>query len=439
MSKRSLTSLVSALALGALALPLLASLSSAPNISQERYLKDSDLKKVGGSLADYLQARDEGKGVTEAESKLKGEIGKLAKKLEDTPAAGDLLASPADLGYALWLSYDYDGKKRIAKAGKVNEDEFYDGNVFTKQDPLPYAVWTPEKYRPKTDSYTLIISIPDSGVRPFDHLTEQWIDAGVRENAIVVVPQMGDDTTLWEENDGLARVMGMYKHLTNNWAVDFDRIYLAGRGRGVKTALHIASIWPDRFAGVIGRTGEVGDTVPYNFGNLPTFFTGGGAKVTAFAAAAKEAGIGNVTVDAAGKEADVWKWIQDHPRVSYPTEITIVATAMTNRMYWLQVPRTDGLTPIKVTAKVDKATNTITVEGDGVNEFTLHFSDAVVDLSKEITVIANGLESKDRIERSFRETIRNIYYASIDPGKVLVASKPYHLPTVGGGGEDDGK
>jgi len=435
MSKRTLTQMVFSLALGSLAL---SALPAATLPLQERYLKDSDLKKFAGSLQDYLEARDEAKGVTDAESDLKDQIEKLQKKLSKTPAQGNLLASPADLGYGIWLSYDYDSKKRKAKAGKVNDQEFWDDYLFTKSDPLPYAVWTPEKYRPKTDSYALVISIPDVDVKPFDHITERWIDPDMRSATIVVSPQMPEDTTLWEENDGIARVMGLYKELTNNWAVNFDRIYLAGRGRGVQTAVHIASIWPDRFAGVIGRTGEVGSTLPDNFGNLPTFFAGGGAKVAAFAEAAQASGVENVTLMADGKEADAWEWIQANPRNPYPEEITLVATRLTNRMYWLQVPRTDGSTLVSVKASVDRDTNTITVDGIGVNEFTLHFSDAVVDLNKEVTVVANGQVYKDKIQRSFRETVQNIYNAAIDPGKVLVASKFYHLPTTQAEGEGDG-
>jgi hypothetical protein len=425
MSKRSLTPLVSSLALGCLALPVHSATASP---CQERYLKDTDLRKFAGSLQDYLEARDESKGVTDAEADLKDQVDKLQKKLSKTPAQGNLLASPGDLGYGIWLSYDYDSKKRKAKAGKVNEQEFWDDYLFTKADPLPYAVWTPEKYRPKTDSYTLVISIPDLDVKPFDHITERWTDQDMRSATIVVSPQMPEDTTLWEENDGIARVMGVYKELTNNWAVNFDRIYISGRGRGVQTAVHIASIWPDRFAGVIGRTGEVGTTQPDNFGNLPTYFAGGGAKVSSFADAAKAAGFDNVSLQADGKEKDIWEWIQAHPRISYPEEITLVATRLTNRMYWLQVPRTDGTTLVAVKATVDRDTNTITVEGVGVNEFTLHFCDAVVDLNKEVTVIANGQVYKDKIQRSFRETVQNIYNAAIDPGKILVASKFYHLP-----------
>ena len=406
-----------------------------PIPGQERYLKDSDLKKVGASLTAYLEARDEGEGVTEAEVKLKAEISKLEKKLAKTPAKGNLLASPGDLGRALWLSFDYDHKKRIAKAGKVSEQKTWDDYLFTKKDPLNYAVWTPEKYRPKTDAYTLILLIPDEGEKPFDCITEDWTDPGLR-SAIIAAPAMPEDTSLWEENDGFARVLGLYKELTNNWAIDFDRIYLAGQGRGVQTAVTIASIWPERFAGVIGRRGEVGAIEADNFSNLPCYFAGGGPKTEAFGEQAKALGYDGITLQPDGLEEDIWTWIQAHPRNSYPSHVVLLAAGRTTRMYWLAVPLTSDSTLVRLEATIDKESNTVTVEGVGATEFTLYFSDALLDLDKEVTVVANGEVYKDKIPRSFRQTVNSFYKAAIDPGKVLVASKFYHLPAPAEEGGD---
>lgn len=410
-------------AVGALSSP-----GSAP-FEQERYLKDGDLKKFGSSLTDYFEARTERKKETEAQAKVFEEMEKLTKKLSKTPAEGDLLASPGDLGYGMWLSFDY-AKKRKPKSGKVADYEFEGGNYFTKDDPLNYTVWTPEKYRPKTDSYPLIILIPDVDQRPFDLITERWTDADLREGAILAVPEMSEQTAEWEQLDGKARLLLLYKDITNNWAVDFDRIYLAGRGRGVETAHHWGSIYPDRFAGVIGHAGDAGKTSPDNFGNLPTFFAGAGQQATDFKEAASELGYENVTLQADGKVEDIWAWITDHPRNSYPSSITLVGTQDTHRMYWLQVPQTDGRSPVKVSATADRDTNTITVDGYGVTEFTLHFSDAILDLDREVTVIANGTKNVSLIPRSRLVTLNNIYNSSVDPGKVLVAQKLYSLPAV---------
>lgn len=421
-----------AVALGGLTLPLLA---LQEDERPERYLRDRDLNRVANALQEWIQAKLETKDVNEAEAELREQVDKLERKLEDTPAQGDLLASPADLGRAIWLSYDYD-RNRKPKQGELEEMEYVDGQAFTKDAPLEYVVWTPNKYRPRDNAYPVILSIPDADVRPFDHVTEEWVDGDIRDGAIIASPVMPEDTTLWEEMDGLARVMLLYKDITYNWAVDFDRIYLAGRGRGVETAVRIASAFPDRFAGVVGRAGDVGSTRPDNFGNLSTYFAGGGAEARTFAEAAEELGYDNVTLQPEGRESDLWKWIQEHPRVSYPTEIHLVAGPRTNRLYWLQVPQTDGSTLVEVHAKVDRSSNTVTVEGDGVTEFTLHFSDAVLDLSKEVTVIANGQESKDLIARSFHTVLDNVYNGRIDPGKVLVGFKTYHLPSVELEGEE---
>ena len=353
---------------------------------------------------------------------------KLESKLRKTPANGDVLAATGDFGYAIWLGYDY-AKKRVRK-GKVQNAEFVRAPRFPEDEPLEYAVWTPSKYNARSGpGYAFILTVPDSDVKPSDHLVEQWTDGTVRDGAILAAPQMPEDPDTWE-TAGVANVMFLYGEITKNYAVDFDRIYLAGRGRGVQTALAIGESFPDRFAGVIGRAGDPGDTAAGNFRNLATYFAGGGGKATAFSKQIEELGYGNCSLDPSGGEEDIWNWILAHPRVSYPTEVTLIPNQYTNRAYWLQVPRTDGATPVKVHAVLDRATNTVTVEGEGVNEFSLHFSDAILDMNREITVIANGQEYKDLIPRSFRTALSNIYNARIAPGKVLVASKPYHLPSL---------
>jgi len=72
--------------------------------------------------------------------------------------------------------------------------------------------------------------------------------------------------------------------------------------------------------------------------------------------------------------------------------------------------------------------NTITVEGEGIDEFTISYNDVLVDLDKPVTVICNGAENVDLIPRNLKVTLDMVYFARSDPGKVFVANKSYHLP-----------
>lgn len=395
--------------------------------TQDRLLKDKDLKKVGDAIREYIEARAETKGVGDAEIEVQEAMAKLKKKLAKTPAAGDLLASPADLGYAMWLSFDHQ-HKRVTK-GKVAKQK-YTERWFDKSHPLEYALRAPSKYAVRAGPYPLILTIPDEGIEPTDHLIERWDDGDLRKAVILAAPRMPEASSEWTEREGLARVVTLMAAIYEQYAVDFDRIYLAGRGLGVATALTIAGQYPDLFAGVIGRTGDAGDTRPDNFKNLPTYFAGGGSKVTAFSEGIEKLGYDNCTVDPEGKQEDILSWIQAHGRNSYPRDVVLVpGNPFPTRAYWLEVPPSDGSGPSRITATIDRTTNTVVVNGQGVTDFTLHFNDVLLDLDRPITVRANGQEHVDEVPRSRKVLLTNFFNSAYDPGRVFVYSKRYHLPT----------
>jgi pimeloyl-ACP methyl ester carboxylesterase len=215
--------------------------------------------------------------------------------------------------------------------------------------------------------------------------------------------------------------------------MDFDRVYLCGRGSGVAIATQIAGRFPDRFAGVIGRAGDVGEGSPANFRSLPTYFAGAGAQASAFEAEVGKLGFGNCTVDPDGKEEDVWAWIQEHPRDANPAEVTLVpGDPFPTRAYWLQVPHSEYGGSASVHAKADRETNTIVIEAEGTSDVAVYFNDTIVDLDKPVTVICNGAQHVDEIPRSLKVTLDLIFTARSDPGKLYVATKSYHLPAKEG-------
>ncbi len=417
MFKQRLTLLISTLVCLAAVAP--------PRLEADRHLKDSDLKKLGTSFADYIQAKLDEKKVSEAREEVFSAMDKLERKLAKTPAAGDILASPGDLGRAMWLSYDYARKR--PKRGKI-ADEAFIGSIFSKAAPLNYAVWAPTKYSATGGPYPLVICIPDEGERPADHLRDNWTEASIQENVILACPTMPENASDWGQRGGIGRVIVLMRAIYEEYGIDFNRIYLAGRGLGVQTALGIASKFPDRFAGVIGRTGDAGDTPADNFSNLPTYFAGGGAKATAFEESANNLGYSNCTVQADGLTADVWNWMQTTTRNAYPSSVTLVpGSPFPKRAYWLEVPPSEGSSS-RIHAEVDRSTNTVTVEGTGVTEFTLHFNDSLLDLNQPIRVVANGQAHEDVIPRSRLVVLASIFSGSCDPGRVFVNAKSYHLP-----------
>ena len=404
----------------ALATPLLAS------PLQERQLKDSDLKKLAEKLGDFMEAKKEKKGIAKTEVELGEVLEKLTKKLK----GGDPLALPSDMGRALWLSQRYD--KARTKKGKLVDETFEDTFIGGE---LTFAVWTPKSYNPKSQAYPLIITIPedDPDLSPSDHIGQKWTDATIRENAILVAPTMPDDVSTWGqagspgEAGGLAHVLTTLRTVLGKYAVDPDRIYLSGRGAGVAAALSIASYFPDRFAGVIGRSGDPGLVAPHNMGNLPTYFAAAGGGATSYQTSVKEAGFDNCTLDPEGDEASVWSWIEEHPRAANPTEVTLVpGSPFPVRAYWVRVPPSTE-TDSRLDARIDRATNTIHVDATGIANMTLYLNDDLVDLSQPVTVICNGQSTTETIPRNLKLTLQLMFDAVSDPGRVFVAAPSYSV------------
>ena len=171
-----------------------------------------------------------------------------------------------------------------------------------------------------------------------------------------------------------------------------------------------------------------------NFSNLPTFLTGAGAKATAFRDAAKELEIENVTLQPDGLEADIWNWIQATTRSAYPDSVRLSpGSPMPYRSSWLEVPASNYNGKATIEARLDRDANAVHVEGSGVTDFVLYLNDDLLDLSRPITVHANGQESSIQVSRSFKSFLNLIYNGRSDPGRVFVASQSFHLPAAGEG------
>ncbi len=420
MRTRSLLALALA---GAFAFPALA----AP---LEELLKPADHESLGKKIAKYFDAKQANAGIDKAKEELSKELEGLRKKTKGR----DPLACGADLGKSLWQSFNY-GTKDIA-ASKVKTYSFKD-NFYGDKSQLSYAIWVPTKYDPRKP-YTLILCIPEKGAKPEQHITEKWIDKDTRENALIVAVSMPEDVKQWveagsrEQPGGFSNLMLTMREVRAKYAIDYDRIFVAGRGEGVAAALAIAGRAPDRFAGVIGRSGDLDAAGPgvENFKNLPTFFGGAGANATAFGEKATKEGYNNCAIKAEASDTDVWAWIRDHPRISNPTEVVLYpGRPMPNKAYWVEVPQSDYKDPEVIKATVDKAANMITIDASaGITKVKLYLNDELVDLDKEVKVICNGAEHVDKLPRNLWATMDWMYSATSEPGRIFTTSRDYDVP-----------
>ncbi|MCZ6596035.1 MAG: hypothetical protein O7B99_00185 [Planctomycetota bacterium] len=409
--------------------------SSIVRAQEDRSVGDGDLERLGKGLAAYLEARATASGLDEAQVELQNSLEELEQILEGEAP----LRAHADLGRALWLSRAYDGME--VRRGKVTGDVFTQGSF---EDGLKYAYRVPRDYDPNGRGLPLILAIPDADERPAEHLRSHWTSRDILDGAILVSPQMPADRAEWDRvmvdgrPGGLCHVLTALRLAGERFAVDFDRVFVAGRGKGVPAAIAAGNYGPQLFAGVIGRGGDAGDQGPENFGNLPTYLMGGGAKATAFQETARRAGFDNCFLDPTGSEKDVWQWMLAHPRTPYPSRVSlVVGQPFPTRAYWLRVAPTAP--DARATASIDRSTNTVRVDTQDVSHVTLYLNDALVDLDRPVVVVCNGVEHEVAIRRLLSSTLEMLCDGTSDPGCVYVAEAVIDTAaeaTASSGGDD---
>lgn len=397
-------------------------------------MRAADHRKVGGLFAACIEARLAREGKGDAEEELRNY---LDKKWAKAAKGRGPLALSDDLAAGLWHSFNY-AKVKGLKKGKVAKFDVpvtYYGEDYVANN----MVWLPKKYSPK-QAYPLILCLPDVDESPADHLNDYWALGDLRDNAIVVALDMPENVDLWgslgESNEpknagGQGVLLSTFGMARDSFAINFDQIYLAGRGAGVAAAMQIANGSPDRFCGVIGRTGDAAEMTAENLSNLPTFFAGGGKNATAYQKATKDGGFAECTLNPSGKVEDVWAWIQSTSRRSNPDEVNLLpGNPFPTKAYWVGLPRMEYAEGSKLVAKVDRASNTITVEATGVQAITLFLNDTLVDMDKPVKVILNGAEHEDLVPRNFYSMIEQVYKSKNDPGKFYTASMDYDIPAA---------
>lgn len=411
-----------ALALACFAPAIAAGLASGslagPAAGQEpRRWTDAQLAPLGRSLGAYLESRAAGQGVEKAKS----DVTKCLGALRGEAAGVDPLSLTADLQRAFALTRDL-AKVPLVK-GKVAQETFDDCNI--EGAGLAFAYQVPKDYDPAR-AYPLLLTIPDENETPPEHLRAQWTSREILDRAILVAVQMPKDQAEWARVSvngrpgGLIRVLTGLRMATERFAVDHDRVYLVGRGKGVAAALAAGDYSPHRFAGVACRAGDAGALGPQNFANLPTYFVGGGARAAAFQEAVRAAGFDNCTVEREGGEAELWNWIQKHPRATYPRSATVVpGDPFPTRAYWVRVAPS-GPKP-RATATVDRAENRITIQAEEVSHVTVYLNDALADLGRPLRIVCNGVERTVRVERSLQEVLDLLLEGISDAGAFYAA------------------
>lgn len=409
----------------------------------ETVMKEADHKKVGELMGACIEAFLAREGRREAEEELSDTI---KKKWSKNAKPRDPMALSDDLAASLWYAIDYTKVKGIKK-GKIEDlpvtvDYYYlkdkdaDGG---KDYVATSAIWTPKKYTPKS-KYPLLLCIPDPDEKPEAHLNDHWMHSELRDSVILVAVDMPDGIKHWgglgeagsHDNAGGAGVLlATFAEVRDNFAIDFDQVFLAGRGAGVAAAMNIANLFPDRFCAIIGRTGDAAEVAPENLSNLPCFFAGGGKLANDFSALGEGDNRAERVFKPDGKVEDIWAWMQTVRRRSNPEEVSLVpGVPFPYKAYWTEVPAGEYTSTAKLSARADRASNTITIKATGIESVTVFLNDTLVDLDKPVKVICNGASHEDKIPRNFNSMMEQIYKGRSDPGRLYTAWKVYDIPAA---------
>ena len=380
----------------------------------DEVLRASDHKSLAKAVADYWEAKTETKGIAAAFDKVVEGMDKVEKKMKE----GSLLAAVDDWEEVFWLATQRGLEDRKLKKSKATLEQ---GNV-----DLTY--WVGKKYASSKGPAPLILIVPASGTDPATVLDAGWDDAGLLEEAILVVVHMQGDPSTWETQEGVNQVMQTFGQLaqSNRFGFDYDRVFLAGLGDGFGAAAATARSYPQLFAGLVGRQ-DIPNADPRNLRNMPTYIASDGEGAAAFAAKVEELGYGNCT---RGEDdaAALWTWMQAHERDSYPTHLTFLPPmAHTRAAHWLKV---DGINldgEPRIDAVVDREQNAITIDADEISSVQLFFNDALVNLDEPIKVVVNGKVHEELGGRN-RQLMVDMAYNQGDWGRVFTKSETYEVP-----------
>ncbi|MEQ1891614.1 MAG: hypothetical protein ABL998_03655 [Planctomycetota bacterium] len=376
---------------------------------------DRALEPVAQALARYLSARASDEGVEEAQAAVAASLAAL----EGVGQGERFLARPDELERAAWLARGYAAKD--VKKGRVVSEERREGRFAKKA--LEFAYRVPRDYDPKGRGYALILTLPDEGERPAEALRTHWIHGELLERAILVAPALPERVEDWEQvtvqgrPGGLCHVLTVLRIAQEMFALDFERVFVVGRGRSVELALAAGNHTPHTFAGLVLCAGDGRAPIPENFAALPTLFAPGGEKANTFRHALGALGIQNCELGAADDEKLLWAWMQAHARLADPERIElVVGQPFPTRSAWLRVA--PSAPEARATATLDRAGNTVRVSTRGVSQVTLYLSQALLDLARPVRVLVDGNESSHALAPRLATTLELLHDGTSDPAAV---------------------
>ncbi len=407
-------------------------------------IKDKDLQGFAKHVTAFFEAH-ENPNLRDQIDSLDELDDAMAKSSKRAKLSGSPLEFPGD-----WeLVFEYakgEEKTYKSKAGKgFFLDNFTD--PYEKQ-PISYLLSLPGDYLKGDDLHGVVLALKPVMNLSGDDLEERVTEVATAmygeliKDTIVMIPlgpmsgkgrkaEVTEVTASWMTYDGLYTLLTSMRTLFERVQYDRARLVLDGWGDASGDSLRLASRAPQWFAGCLVRSGalpEKGDVLYSNLRPSPIAYVSanggeGGADKTALdelgATVIADSGTSMEPGDEArGKIAD---WVRGCRRDLVPMEIDHLIDAVEYQsVYWVKASRVNRRATAKpddedfprIKATADRAKNKITIETTNVLDgIWVYLSDALVDMSKPVTIEVNGTEKVNRMfERDLRTALENRFY-----------------------------
>jgi len=396
-------------------------------------LSARDQKSLADKLKKYIAAEI---AYDQAEGRAREKTGKARRKAkssfndawENAEKKGEVLGSMADLR-AIYQNC-FSPKKPGHGKGKLYPQSMGAGS------DMKWSIFVPKKYREKSP-WPAIVSLPggDAGswTKPADHFENTWAGTPITATHVVhipvipkgleldPVPDYSQDGAAKDEDSRNRTVLGTLGFVLNNYNIERGKVFLDCGKEACGYGMRLASLFPDRFAGVILRDAIAVDEIRLGaLSNLPVLMLKSGDNaqaVDALKARLDETCPGMATViDAKGaaphldSAADIAAWMSERQRVMAPTKVVLEPNHdRFKKAYWVNIHVSESLLATagddrpRIEVEADREQNRITVEATSVERFELLLNDDLVDLSKEFTIVVNGRAVQETRRRSFRD------------------------------------
>lgn len=395
----------------------------------------------------------------------KAEATKLREGLAAAFAGDEKAAKQLATSAKAWSAkYDYDSLLEALREGPLlpkgepkprgkgkNAEPFEQfesvttGFTFTVgKDSFRYAVDLPKNYDPSKPAPLLLDPGHGGGAQQdqkgkagylgyFRHRAE----AGGLDGALVVrteiIEQIGADGVKGArvEDEVSAVFDACFKDLASRFAIDLDRVWVAGISQTGFWSWQLGITRPDRFAGIAPMGAVTWSTNGYlpNLANLSVWIAHGDADSVCPVAQPRktskelaELGVRVLYKEVAGGQHDysTWQhlgdglaWLAERPRDPYPRKLAHhLQTREQPWCYWIRVDDLaksgTGKAGQKPTASLSAqiVDQEVRITTEGVDKLTLSLARELVDLSKPVKVVCNGATKLERVlERDFARTL----------------------------------